>query len=370
MKAILIAISVILVSLVMMGAGPAWERPEDCPDDQREIPGNHGSPCEPVFPEIQSVEYRVVKEYPSCIEELVFHMPGLIPTNGSDIEFDWGDKHKRRESARWYDPDWRYDGEHLVVRGYSWNLNSRIQNESRFGNPTPNYPYIAVRPVVRDGRYSKTYSPTPFALRPPTDNLTTLVNACLSLVRQDLEDREHVEKVAQEEAAAAARRQAERDAEEKLQEQALRDAEAQARIAAEDLSAAQRNLEIARQTEIIRTQTLQARLLHAEAVALILEDIVRVRLAGQTDRARLTNEYLVRAEAVAAEFNVDVAEIEKTIQDYLDFNSELLVQLASYRENIDAQLARVEAELAEHQARIEALGREPEVGAVDPETSR
>ena len=93
---------------------------------------------------------------------------------------------------------------------------------------------------------------------------------------------------------------------------------------------------------------------------MVLEDIVRVRLAGQTDRARLTNEYLARARAVAEEFNIEVAEIEKTIQDYLDFNSELLGQLDEYRKEIDDQLARVESELAAQQARIESLGREEE----------
>ena len=353
MKALL-AISVLLLSLVTVGTVFAWEPPDTCLDEHREISGNQGSPCRLAFPPIENVVYRVIKDYPNCVEELVFDIPGIVPTEDSDVEYYIGDKNKRLGMSKYTDGYWEYTDSQLVLLGYTWGLNSRIDGTSHFGNPSPSYPYITIKPASR----WSTGIP-PLVLRPVAD-VASLVNSCLALVRQELEDIEHAARLAEEEAAAEARRAAERHAESKLREQAEREAAIRATIAAEELAAAQENLETARQTELIRTQTLQARLLHEEAMAGLTEDIVRIRLAGQTDRARLTNEHLARARNAAAEFDIEVSEIEKTIQNYLDFNADLLGQIEKYREDIDAQLARVEAELAAQQARIEGLGREEE----------
>ena len=92
------------------------------------------------------------------------------------------------------------------------------------------------------------------------------------------------------------------------------EAQEQAEAAQQELQAYQEQQRIAAETEVIRTQALQAQLLHEEAVAEILREITRIRLAGQSDRARLTNEWLIRMEADAAEFAEEVAEIEATIQ--------------------------------------------------------
>ena len=57
----------------------AWEPPLECADEDREIRGNRTTPCKLVLPELTEIEYRVRLDYPNCIEELAFHMPGIGP---------------------------------------------------------------------------------------------------------------------------------------------------------------------------------------------------------------------------------------------------------------------------------------------------
>ena len=363
----------ILFVLILASLGStasAWERPTDCAPDQREIEGNAGSPCKPSLPPIESVTYRVTKHYPNCIEEMVFHVPGATPTSESGFEI-WRYK---GHSAKLYSGDlyssnnalWEYyrghlQSNYLVVQGAEWNLNSAVR-DSRFGNPNETYPYVFITPMITDAdNRIRTFRIKREDIQeiehPRTDNVVALANACLALVRQEKADREHAVAVAQAEADAEARRQAERDAAIREQEQAKREAETQARVAEAELAAARESQRIVAETELLRTQTLKAQLAHEETIAGILQEIARIRLAGQQDRARLTNEYLVRAEASAEAFNVEVEEIQATIQRYLDFNSELLTQLDEYRANISTKLREAEQELAEQQARIEALGR-------------
>lgn len=352
--AVLVAVAVFAIG---SGAVSAWEPPEDCEPEYREISGNTGTPCKPAFPEIQSVEYLVTKDYPNCIEEMVFRMPDLVPTGDSRITFLYRYTPRSSLTDTWHYYRWEYSDGYLHVRGNSWNERSRIE-ESAFGNPTnEDDPSIYLRPYLSRDGYITSGANRVSITRPRTDNVVALANACLALVRQEKADREHAVAVAQAEADAEARRQAEIDAAIREREQAAREAEAQARVAEAELAAAKEAQRIVAETELLRTQTLKAQLAHEEAIAGVLQDIARIRLAGQQDRARLTNEYLVRAEASAEAFNVEVEEIEATIQRYLDFNSELLIQLEQYRADIAAKLQEAEQDLAEQQARIEALGR-------------
>ena len=342
--AILFAIAVLAIG---SGIVSAWEPPEDCPPEDREQSGNTGTPCKPAFPEIQSAEYRVTKDYPNCVEELGFHMPGLVPTEDSDLRTlnrtDGG-------GTIWRHYEWEYRDGHLHVLGQAWGLNSSI-SDSAFGNPTERHPLVYLIPSSRN------YAGTRVSIaRPRTDNVVALANACLALVRQEKADREHAAAVAQAEADAAARRAAEEDAARREQEQAKRESEAQERVAEAELAAAQEAQRIVAETELIRTQTLKAQLAHEESIAVIVQNIARIRLAGQQDRVRLTNEYLVRAEASGEAFDVEAAEVESTIQQYLDFNAALLAQLEEYRADIATKLREAEQKLAEQQARIEALG--------------
>ena len=152
--------------------------------------------------------------------------------------------------------------------------------------------------------------------------------------------------------------EAQKDADEKAEQQAQRDAESQARIAAQELAAAQESKRRIAATELLKTQTLETQIQHEEVIASILREIVRIRLAGQEDRARITNEYLTRAEATAASFEEETVETETRIQAYLDFNAALLTRLEEYQADIGARLERIKTSIAEQQANIDRLERE------------
>ena len=185
-----------------------------------------------------------------------------------------------------------------------------------------------------------------------------VVHACLALAEQEKADREHAAELARQEADEAARLEAERDAAAKEEEQAQREAEAQERIAEQQLAAAnERRLAIAKAEEI-RTQTLIDEIALQEVLTAILNDIIRIRLAGQEDRARITNEYMTRARNASADFDAETSEIESRVQEYLDFNAALLVEISEYQRNIQNRLEGLRASIAEQQAEIDRLEAE------------
>ena len=343
--AVLIAFIGVTLGVLSSPDVAAWEPPEDCADEDRTIAGNRNSPCKMVVPDISHVEYRVRMAYPVCVEEMLIHMPeSTVPEDPP---------HYYISSGRWQHDIWSYSGGdrrindgHIMVTGKRWNLKSKVGSTSAFGNPTTERPKLL---VMVDDAHSN------WVERPRTDAVAELVNACLDLVRQEKEDKEHQAEVEKAEAEAAARIEAQKDADEKAEQQAQRDAESQARIAAQELAAAQESKRRIAATELLKTQTLETQIEHEEVVADILREIVRIRLAGQEDRARITNEYMTRAEATAASFEEETVETESRIQAYLDFNAALLTRLEEYQADIGARLERVRANLAEQQARIDVL---------------
>ena len=241
-----------------------------------------------------------------------------------------------------------YFGYRTLAQGKIWDLKSQVGSTSAFGNPRQDRLNLRIyaNSAFRDSNW---------VARPRTDAVAELVNACLDLVLQEQQDREHQAAVEKAEAEAAARIAAQNDADEKAEQQAHRDAESQARIATQELAAAQESKRRIAATELLKAQTLETQIEHEEVIAGILREIVRIRLAGQEDRARITNEYMTRAEATAASFEEETVETESRIQTYLDFNAALLTRLEEYQADIGARLERVRANIAEQQARIDAL---------------
>ena len=101
-----------------------------------------------------------------------------------------------------------------------------------------------------------------------------------------------------------------------------------------------------------------AEIAHEEVLSGILLDILRIRLAGQEDRARITNWYLTRALEEREAFDDETSEIEARIQQYLDFNASMLAQIAEYQSTLQERLDALNASLAEQQAKIDALEQE------------
>ena len=231
---------------------------------------------------------------------------------------------------------------------------------SAFPKPSTYYPYVRIA-IIHEVPWSNG------VLYPDTTNTVELVNACLALVVQEKANREHAAEIERQEQAEAARLKAERDAAAKEEEQARLTAESQARIAEQQLAAAnERRLAIARAEEI-KTQTLIDEIATQEVLTEILNDIVRIRLAGQEDRTRITNEYLDRARTASESFDLETSEIESRIQAYIDFNAALLVEIAEYRLSIQNRLEALRASIEEQQADLDRLESEAKEIAVPGE---
>ena len=307
--AIIVGLAILTFSSSAFADDHTWQRPTECADEDRQVSGNRSTPCKYALPPLTEAEHKVYMYYPSCWEALVFRMPGMkpLPEVGGNIQ--------RFQSSSSYHDGRRIMSilpEKLSVRtdaigywGYSWGLGHTVYG-SDFPEPWTDHPYVRIR--ISDSQWSNA------VLYPDTTNTVELVNSCLALVAQEKANREHAAEVERQEAAEAARIEAERDAAAKEEQQAQREAEAQARIAEQQLAAANdRRLAIAR-AEVIKTQTLIDEIATQEVITAILNDIVRIRLAGQDDRARITNEYLNRARDASADFEVETSEIESRVQ--------------------------------------------------------
>ena len=364
-----------------------WQPPTTCDDEDRVVPGNRGTPCKYVFPKLERVEYRVRMEYPYCQEELVFNVPGLKPVpSGSRWEVQaWHgpylpgayiSSHNIYEKGNQFHGMRGFQNAHIrndevALTGGKWSLESEIVTESAYFRPAPrDYPdiqlYLWLVPpgaIASPGNVPGYDVISNYVRFPDISSIGEKVNICLSRVRTEQTSREHAAALARAEAEEAARISAEATAVAKEREAIQKEGESQARIAAQQIAAAKaRKLEIA-QIELHRTQNLVAQITHEEALAVVLREIVRIRLAGKEDRARITNEYLNRAAALDKAFEEETATVEARIQQYLDFNDALLEEIAGYHTSVRSRLENLEIQLAEQWAEIDELNREAEKAA-------
>ena len=369
--AAIVGLAILAFSSPVFADDHTWQRPTECADEDRQISGNRSTPCKYVIPTVEEVEYEVRMVYPYCWEVLYFYAPGVKPLpagfyiGGVEMRLFETSGSTRPRGYVVNDPYWpEYD--RFIVReggfgregrfaylGSRWGLGDFVPtNSPTFNEQRNDFPYVRLSfSITGSGQLPWTNA----MLYPDATNTGELVNACLALVKQQKEDEEHAAELARQEAAEAARIVAERDAAAKEEEQAQREADTQARIAEQELAAAnERRLAIARAEEI-RTQTLIDEIALQEVLTAILNDIVRIRLAGQDDRARITNEYLNRARDASADFEVETSEIESRVQEYLDFNAALLVEIAEYQLSIQNRLDRLRASIEEQRAEIDRL---------------
>ena len=242
-----ILIMLIIISLSLFTSNVyAWEPPLECADKNREIQGNRTSPCKLVLPELTEIEYRVRLDYPNCVEELAFHMPGIsYPEQGIErggilavVNRAEYSKYDRYAYVRndWKDQTVEFELKDNVVlaAGETFTFNSRVTSGSKLGNPTPELPNMALEFEITYTGGIESFGWRHYVrvsnalLRPGTDSKMSLVNSCLALLVQEKRDREHAEQLRQEEAEKQAELLAQREAELKAQEQARREAEQQA----------------------------------------------------------------------------------------------------------------------------------------------
>ncbi len=380
-------IVILIALLAALAIAPAfaqvttvWGPPDECADEHRQIPGNRQSPCNYVMPTIERAEYRIFIEYPYCIEDMTFYSPGFgplpgrpdgtLPYNRSDNMWEvhfLGNYHpgggqQTYNAGPFPSHNTVLQEGALHVLGSRWGLSDRIK-PSRFMRLEASTITLSMR---IPGNYSGWPVDSNFVDHPDTSNGIQMVNTCLQLVKQEQEDREHAAAVARQEAEEAAKRQAEADAVAREQAQAIRQAEAEARIAQEEIAAALANKLTVAKTELIKTEALVAQHKHEETLTEILQEIVRIRLAGKEDRARITSEYLERMKANAEAFDTETTEIEARIQQYLDFNDKLMVAIGSYHSDLQDRLERLQQDIEIQQAKIDILEQEAREIALPP----
>ena len=357
--AVIAGLTILAFSSPVLADDHTLQRPTECADEDRQVSGNRSTPCKYVMPVLEKIEYDVRMAYPKCRELLIFRMPGLKPLpDDFPNSIIWVRPFPSQYDIYGYPRQWYLsrgtayiDSDVLVQKGHSWELGDRIQ-ESAFWRASTDSPSMQISFLGEYGPWSKA------VLYPDITNTVELVNPCLVQVQQQKKDEEHTAELARQEAAETARIEAERDAAAKEEEQAQREAEAQERIAEQQLAAANdRRLAIAR-AEVIKTQTLINEIATQEVITAILNDIVRIRLAGQEDRARITNEYMTRARDASADFDAETSEIESRVQEYLDFNAALLAEISEYQLSIQNRLESLRASIAEQQAEIDRLEAE------------
>ena len=364
---LLLLLTITAISIASMGVIQANDH-LPCADEDREISGNRTSPCKvSILPEVTSIEHKIEMVYPSCHEQLIWHMPGVAsifadpdqisePGQGVRIWDIWdaNDDYWSDTDRDWGVRSIRVQDDKIIFRLKDWGLKSAVFQ----GSSVPESTDARLRFLFANSSDRSTYIVYTNYMPLSAHKGLEVVHACLARVHQEKADREHAADVVRKEADEAARIEAERDAAAKEEEQAQREAEAQERIADQQLIAAnERRLTIARAEEI-KTQTLIDEIALQEVLTEILNDIVRIRLAGQEDRARITNEYLTRARTASESFDLETSEIESRIQEYIDFNAALLVEIAEYRLSIQNRLEALRASIEKQQADIDRLESE------------
>ena len=362
----------------------AWEPPLECADENREIQGNRTSPCKLILPDLTKIEYRVRLDYPNCFEELVFHMPGIsepapvkrnsyrkvdeIYAFNSNKESWNNDSEYSYLLTNWNDLqriEYKIKDGVILIPGDTFTFNSRVMSGSKLNNSWDIQRLYTglefrIRKEERSGSRDYYVSQSNAVLRPGTGSKLSLVNSCLALLAQEKHDQEHAEQLRQEEAAKQAKLLAQRDAELKAEEQAKREAEKQIRIIKIELQTILENKITVADTELIKTQTLAAQLEHDKTIGNLLNEIIKIKLAGDEDRAQLTNEYLVKLEASTFVFEGETGEIETRIQEYIDFNEKLFTSIVEYQANIESRVNNVRAIVDEQLQQIEQLQQEAE----------
>lgn len=362
--------------LVLLFTG-SWAPPTECADEDREMPGNRNTPCKLILPPIERAEYRFTMDYPVCREEMAFHMPGVGPVDRDLTLYVLGSDRsglvirEDRPSSNPYGArrvhfgnsgitvQWALVEDAIVLYNpYALTLDRAIRPDSVFGGREwASYLYLHLHFRKTN---ANTYLLSNGVERPTTENKVSLANACLDLVRQEKQDREHKAAVAAEEARRQAELRAQQEKERRRNEQAKREAEAQARQAKMELRATLERRIVVAETELLRTETLVAEIKHKKAIGEILQDIVRIKLTGSLDRQRITNEYLNGVYTSLSDFDTEAKAIEAQIAEYVTFNEQLLGKINTYYGELESRIRQTQQSIETQKQRIVEMEAERE----------
>ncbi len=185
-----------------------------------------------------------------------------------------------------------------------------------------------------------------------------LIYGCLETLRQIKADKEHAAEIAKQEQAQREANRVAMEAAKLEEEQAKREAESQARVNAEKLAAAKASLVRVAEVERIKTQALVDDLATKVLIAEQLELIIKTRLMGTEERAKITNDWLKGRDRAAADFDEQAAAIEARSAEYDEFNKALLSSIEAHRTRVNERLENARRIEAEQIAELERLQKE------------
>ena len=346
------------------------DQPLDCAPEDRVVAGNTNTDCKWDYrmDRITGVRFVVLERegVDACYGALEFspyNVEDMAPVRDLDIRFE--KTNGEWEQARWSLLDGPlYEGDNTSLRlfGNLYSLNSSIPEQ---WHPIANEYYVrnlrdhrTVQLLVRDwGVNSKSVNHDSRKLPMPSEvnDFPVMLNACLAGVKLRLETEAQME----EDRGKLA-------AQELAKQQALNEEKAKAALDAQRLGAAQKALQIQRETELTKTRSLIARLQRDKIILGVWNDIVLERLRGFQERAEITNRYLAEIEANAATFSAKVREKYEELQRLEALNQAIADSIAAHNEEINAQLAAAAELEAKNMAKLEDLAVTPPTPAPTP----
>ena len=356
------------------------DQPLDCAPEDRVVAGNTNTDCKWDYrmDDITGVRFVVLEREgaDACYGALEFYpydVEDMVPV--TQLDFKYEKMSGEWSMARWSRTDgWDTRDRYVVapqpyesgnsslrILGYLYSLSSRI--------PEHWYPwqgkshhdlrdYRDIQLITQYGsKESKSINHTSrrLPIPPEVNDFPVMLNACLAGVKLRLETEAQME----EDRGKLA-------AQELAKQQALNEEKAKAALDAQRLAAAQKALQIQRETELTKTRSLIARLERDKIILGAWNDIVLERLRGFQERAEITNKYLAEIEANAAAFSAKVREKYEELQPLETLNQAIADSIAAHNEEINAQLAAAAELEAKNMAKLEDLAVTPPTPAPTP----
>ncbi len=365
-------VAVLLLATLIPANAAFAERPYDCAPEDREIPGNTGSPCKYDLgaDRITTVEYSVMESTKanSCFEVLTFS-PYNGLTNSDDISYVYiylGRVDERGNTRGQYYADRlaRFGRDVIfetadtiqVPMGSSFYLGSIIP-QAPPGWPvyldegdediTPSfYPIIQLEIDHDLARLNDTSEWLPMPANVNDFNL--LMNDCLAGIEQRLENEAKLEETRQKvEAERLARERANKHAKAVAERQRL------------ETEAANEALRLVRETELAKTQALVQELEREKIIIGIWREVVLEQQKGAEARAQITNRYLTEIEASSAEFKASVVAKAEEVRRLQEINAAITEAIIAHNDEVERQLKIQATREAEQRERLDDLHIEP-----------
>ena len=180
------------------------------------------------------------------------------------------------------------------------------------------------------------------------NDFSELVFECVESIRHEKEHQSMQEEL-----------RAKKVAEERAAEKARADAEAKAELQRIELEAANEIQQKALETELFKTQALRAQLEQEKIIIAAWNKVVKIRLAGAEERAKITNAFMAEVEANKAAFVASVQAKVEELRRLQELNETLRVAIQAHNQTILDDLAIQQALEEQQKQAIQDLEVKP-----------